>query len=141
MAIVVRGAPMLRTPGGERQLTVGDVACFLRGPGGAHQIINVTAEPVRVLMLATELYLELLEYPDSGEISAHDANREHLFRTRPGERVEYWDGDRQAAGPVACPARRSRAADLRGGSARHLNWSLTPTPEHECSCEDPGETC
>ena len=52
-AIVVRGRPTLRTPEGERELAEGDVACFVRGPAGAHQVINRTDEPVRVLMLSS----------------------------------------------------------------------------------------
>ena len=92
-AVVIRGRPTLRTPEGERELAEGDVACFLRGPGGAHQIINRSAEPVRVLMLSTELTPEVLEYPDSGKTSATDAKGNRLFRTRLGEQLEYWDGE------------------------------------------------
>ena len=91
--VVVRGRPTLRTPAGERELAEGDVACFLRGPDGAHQIVNRSAEPVRVLMLSTELSPEVLEYPDSGKTSATDAKGNRLFRTRLGEQLEYWDGE------------------------------------------------
>ena len=92
-AIVIRGRPTLRTPEGERELAEGDVACFLRGPGGAHQIINRTDEPLRVLMLSTRLSPEVLEYPDSGKTAATDADGKRLFRTRLGEPLEYWDGE------------------------------------------------
>jgi uncharacterized cupin superfamily protein len=92
-AIVIRGRPTLRTPEGERELTEGDVACFPRGPAGAHQIINRTDEPVRVFMLSTLLSPEVLEYPDSGKTAATDADGKRLFRTRLGEPLEYWDGE------------------------------------------------
>lgn len=36
--IVLRGRPTLRTPEWERELVEGDVACFPRGPAGAHQV-------------------------------------------------------------------------------------------------------
>lgn len=91
--VVVRGRPTLRTPEGERELAEGDVACFLRGPTGAHQIRNETEEPVRVLMLSTLLSPEVLEYPDSGKTAATDAEGKRLFRTRLGEPLEYWDGE------------------------------------------------
>jgi len=91
--VVLRGTPTLRTPEGERKLVEGDVACVLRGPSGAHQLINSTDEPVRVLMLSTLLKPEVLEYPDSGKTSATDAKGERIFRTRLGEPVEYWDGE------------------------------------------------
>ena len=60
-AIVLRGRPTLRTPEGERELAEGDVACFRRGKGGAHQVINRTDEPVRVLMLSTVLQPDVVE--------------------------------------------------------------------------------
>jgi uncharacterized cupin superfamily protein len=92
-AVVLRGRPTLRTPEGERQLEEGDVACFLRGPAGAHQLWNATDAPVRVLMLSTELSPEVLEYPDSGKTAATDAKGNRLFRTRLGPDVEYWEGE------------------------------------------------
>ncbi|HSK15342.1 MAG TPA: cupin domain-containing protein [Gaiellaceae bacterium] len=91
--VVIGGRPTLRTPEGERELTEGDVTCFLRGPAGAHQIINRSKEPVRVLMLSTNLAPEVLEYPDSDKIAATDAKGNRLFRSRPGEPVDYWDGE------------------------------------------------
>ena len=51
--IVLRGEPTLRTPEGERVLKQGDVVCFRRGKDGAHQIINRTDSPIRVLMLSS----------------------------------------------------------------------------------------
>ena len=91
--VVLRGMPTLRTPEGERVLIEGDVACFLRGPAGAHQVINRTDQPARVLMLSTLLNPEVLEYPDSGKTAAKGAKGDLVFRTRLGEPVEYWDGE------------------------------------------------
>jgi uncharacterized cupin superfamily protein len=91
--IVLRGRPTLRTPDGESELTEGDTACFLRGPSGAHQVINRTDTPVRVLMLSTYLMPELVEYPDSGKVGTRDAKGERLFLSRPGPTLEYWDGE------------------------------------------------
>jgi len=90
---VVRGRPTLRTPDGERELVEGDVACFLRGAGGAHQIVNRTDEPARVLMLSTHFSPEVIEYLDSGKIAATDAKGQRLFRTQRGEPAEYWEGE------------------------------------------------
>jgi len=93
LLVVLRGRPTLRTSEGERELAEGDVACFLRGPAGAHQILNRTDEPVRVLMLSTLLAPEVIDYPDSGKTAATDADGKRLFRTRLGEPLEYWDGE------------------------------------------------
>ena len=92
-AVVIRGAPTLRSPDGEQELTEGDVACFLRGASGAHQIVNRTAEPVRVLMLSTRHSPDVIEYLDSDKVAATDANGKRLFRMQRGETAEYWDGE------------------------------------------------
>jgi uncharacterized cupin superfamily protein len=92
-AIVVRGRPTLRTPEGERELAEGDVACFPRGKAGAHQILNRTGEPARVLMLSTLLLPDVIEYLDSGKVSATSPADGRLFRARVGPEVEYWEGE------------------------------------------------
>ncbi|GAC1484870.1 MAG: cupin domain-containing protein [Solirubrobacteraceae bacterium] len=70
MIIVLRGTPTLRIPAGERLLQEGEVVALLAGPEGAHQLINRTEQPVRYLMLSTKAAADLIEYPDSGKISA-----------------------------------------------------------------------
>jgi uncharacterized cupin superfamily protein len=91
--IVVRGQPTLRTPEGERTLAAGDVVCFPRGKQGAHQVINRTESPVRVLMLSTMISPEITEYLDSGKILLKDAKDDDIFQGRLGPEVEYWDGE------------------------------------------------
>lgn len=92
-AIVVAGAPTLRTPEGERELTEGDVVCFRRGAEGAHQMSNRTDRPVRVLMLSTMNAPEIVEYLDTGKVGTRDAHGERLFLARPGPPAEYWEGE------------------------------------------------
>ena len=84
---------MLRTQEGEQELAEGDVVAFPRGPRGAHQIRNGTDAPLRVLMLSTLLAPDLVEYFDSGKISALDARGERLFRAFRGADAEYWEGE------------------------------------------------
>ena len=92
-AIVIRGTADAADARRRAELAEGDVACFLRGAVGAHQIVNRTDEPVRVLMLSTLLSPEVIEYLDSGKIAATDANGKRLFRMQRGEPAEYWDGE------------------------------------------------
>jgi uncharacterized cupin superfamily protein len=92
-AIVLRGRPTLRTPDGEQELSEGDVVAFPRGERGAHQISNATDDPVRVLMLSTLLSPDVIEYLDSGKISAVDAEGKRLFRSFRGQDAEYWEGE------------------------------------------------
>ena len=91
--IVVRGEPTLRTPEGEQTLAEGDVACFRRGKEGAHQVINSTEAPARVLMLSTVISPEIIEYLDSGKILLKDAKDDDIFQGRLGSEVDYWEGE------------------------------------------------
>ena len=91
--VVLRGRPILRTPEGERELVEGDVACFVRGGAGTHQIRNTTEEPVRILMLSTRIAPEILVYPDSDKVITKDAKDDDIFMTRYGESVDYWEGE------------------------------------------------
>src|SRR5262249_54198326 len=91
--VVLRGRPTLRTPDEERELVEGDVACFVRGGAGAHQVRNTTEESVRILMLSTRLAPEIIEYPDSDKVLTKDAKDDDIFTARHGEPVEYWDGE------------------------------------------------
>jgi uncharacterized cupin superfamily protein len=91
--IVLRGRPTLRTPGGEQQLSEGDVVAFPRGKEGAHQISNATDAPIRVLMLSTLLQPDIVEYLDTGKIGARSVAGEHILLARPGPDLDYWEGE------------------------------------------------
>jgi uncharacterized cupin superfamily protein len=91
--IVLRGRPTLRTPEGERELVEGDVACFVRGAAGAHQVRNATEEPVRILMLSTLIVPEILQYPDSDKVDTVSAKGERILLTRDAQPAKYWDGE------------------------------------------------
>jgi uncharacterized cupin superfamily protein len=91
--IVLRGEPTLRTPEGERVLKQGDVVCFPRGKDGAHQIINRTNSPIRVLMLSSMIGGEIIEYLDTGKVLAKDAQDEDIMFARPGPTAEFWEGE------------------------------------------------
>ncbi|HEV3388815.1 MAG TPA: cupin domain-containing protein [Solirubrobacteraceae bacterium] len=91
--LVVRGRPTLRTPEGEHDLSEGDVVAFPRGEAGLHQVRNRTEQPVRVLMLSTLLMPEVVEYADSRKLGLRNAKGERITITRPGERLDYWDGE------------------------------------------------
>ncbi len=91
--IVLRGEPTLRTPEGAQVLSEGDVVCFPRGKAGAHQIINGTDSPIRVLMLSSMIRGEIIEYLDTGKVLAKDVDDEDVMFARPGPAVEYWEGE------------------------------------------------
>src|SRR4051812_11094492 len=91
--LVLRGAPTVRTPEGEHDLSEGDVVCFPIGQAGAHQVSNRTDVPVRVLMLSTLNAPDIIEYPDSGKIGVDDATGEGILMIRRGPDLDYWDGE------------------------------------------------
>jgi uncharacterized cupin superfamily protein len=74
-------------------LSEGDVVCLPRGKDGAHQIINRTDSPVRVLMLSSMIRGEIIQYLDSGKILAKSVEDEDIVFARPGPTVEYWEGE------------------------------------------------
>lgn len=68
MLIVLEGSVIVRTPEGEEEASRGDAVSFPTGPDGAHQLMNRSEEPARVLMLSTMIEPEIAEYPDSGKV-------------------------------------------------------------------------
>jgi len=91
--LVVRGQPTLRTPEGEHQLDEGDVVCFPRGKAGGHQVRNETDSPVRVLMLSTLIAPDIVEFLDTGKISARSVAGDPIMFGRPGPELDYWEGE------------------------------------------------
>jgi uncharacterized cupin superfamily protein len=95
--LVLTGRPTLREPDGEQVLRPWDVAVFRRGPAGAHEVRNDTAEPVRVLMLSTIANPEICVYPDSGKIGAWHRGEDGTIRglrNRPEANIDYYDGEK-----------------------------------------------
>lgn len=70
LLVVLRGRPTLRAPGGESELETGDVVSFPAGPDGAHEVLNRGEEHVRYLVASTRPSPEVVEYPDTRQITA-----------------------------------------------------------------------
>jgi uncharacterized cupin superfamily protein len=91
--LVVAGHPTLRTPEGEEQLEPGDVVSFPEGPEGAHQVLNGTEEPVRIVFLSTKRTPAVAVYPDSDKLGIWLAGSEDSLMVRRESAVDYWDGE------------------------------------------------
>lgn len=88
--VVVAGTPILRAPGGERELRPGDLVAFPEGPHGAHTLLNRGDAPVRVAVFSTRRQGSI-EYPDSGKVGTGPPwDRLYFHR---GDAVDYWDGE------------------------------------------------
>jgi uncharacterized cupin superfamily protein len=92
--LVVRGAPTVRTPGGERQLREGDLLAFPAGPDGAHAVENRTDEPARVAIFSTLVLPSVVMYPDSDKIRARwTQGDDAILDFRRADAVDYWVGE------------------------------------------------
>jgi uncharacterized cupin superfamily protein len=91
--VVLRGTPTLRAHDGEELLKEGDVVCFPRGKEGAHQLINRTEHPIRVLMLSTLVAPDIVEYLDTGKVGARSVAGERIMLSKPGPELDYWEGE------------------------------------------------
>jgi uncharacterized cupin superfamily protein len=91
--LVLSGNPILRTADGEERLAPWDVACFPRGPEGAHAVRNETAETARVLMFSTVVNPTATVYPDSDKVGIWTGDKETDVVVRRSSRVGYYDGE------------------------------------------------
>jgi uncharacterized cupin superfamily protein len=91
--VAVSGRPTLRGPAGERELEPGDVAVCPEGPEGAHQVLNRSAEPCRVLILSSKSPLAVVHYPDSDKVGlwSQEGGYEAILPRKP--ELGYWDGE------------------------------------------------
>jgi uncharacterized cupin superfamily protein len=89
-AIVVAGAPTVRTPDGERELRAGDVVAFAQGEAGAHTFSNGGTETARLAVFST-LRPGTSFYPDSDKVGAGPPHDRRYYRR--SDAVDYWDGE------------------------------------------------
>ena len=89
--VAVSGSPTLRGPDGERELEPGDIAVFVEGPEGAHQVINMTDEPCRVLFLSSKAPIAVVHYPESGKVGIWADGAQTVLRSE--ATVDYWEGE------------------------------------------------
>lgn len=86
-AVVVAGAPTVRTPEGTRELRVGDIVAFPEGEAGAHAFLNRSEAEARIALFSTLNRRTHPVYPDSSKVAAYG----RCFRIQ--DAVDYWDGE------------------------------------------------
>ncbi len=104
LLIVVEGRPSLRTQAGWRELEPGEMVSFRTGHDGAHQVMNRSEQPVRVLVVSEMNAPEVSVYPDSGKVLAGtrppggDEADDDIYETyRRDQAADYWDGENPPA--------------------------------------------
>lgn len=96
LLVVVQGQPHLRTPLGERALREGDCILLPAGPDGAHQVVNRTDEPVRVLIVGNWSIPRAVLYPDSNEIKVRwTPAPDDVGTWRMDDVIDYWDSEKR----------------------------------------------
>jgi uncharacterized cupin superfamily protein len=91
--VVLVGHPSLRTPEGTEQLEPLDLAFFPKGPAGAHEILNRTEDPVRVLMWSPIVTPTATAYPDSDKVAVWTGDKAENLIVRRSSGVDYFDGE------------------------------------------------
>jgi uncharacterized cupin superfamily protein len=86
-AVVVAGAPTVRTPEGERELRPGDIVAFPEDEEGAHTFLNHSGGEARIALFSTLHGATYPVYPDSDKVAANRL----CFRM--SDAVDYWDGE------------------------------------------------
>lgn len=92
--VAVSGRPTLRGPDGERELEPGDVAVFPEGPAGAHQVLNRSEEPCRVLILSSKSPVAIVHYPDSAKVGLWTESDGYQAMLRDEPDLDYWEGEK-----------------------------------------------
>ncbi len=133
LVVVLEGEPTLRLDGSYHTLRPRDIVALPPGVESAHQLLNVSDRPARVLLASTTMPRECVDYLDSGKrgIGIGDLAREkarewvllHEGRviTTPGEPGSYFLGepyDEPLVPPEAAAVRDPRIVNLD-----ELPWS------------------
>ena len=94
LLVVVVGQPTLRDPDGERELQPGDCILFPSGPAGAHQLINRSNEPARVLFVSNFVMPRGAVQVDSAKVMIRwGPEPDDSLWFRSDSAVDYWDGE------------------------------------------------
>jgi uncharacterized cupin superfamily protein len=96
LLFVLSGEPSLRRPDGWRELEEGEAVSFPVGEEGAHQIVNRTGKPVRLLVVSPNGMPDICVYPDSGKVGAYERRADggglrEMFRR--DDAVDYYEGE------------------------------------------------
>jgi len=121
--IVIGGRPTLRTPEGEHALEPWDVAWFVRGEPGAHQVRNDADASARVVFFSTCSDPEVVVYPDEGVVG-FVADWSRPDRARMSAKAAY-EG---RAEPRLPPQREAAIFNLLGGELD----TLEERPGYRC---------
>jgi uncharacterized cupin superfamily protein len=94
--LLLSGELDLRTPGATERLPSGAVACFPRGPEGAHKLTTPAeaSDPARFVMFSSAREPAVAVYPDSDKIGVWvPGGADNVMLRRGDGQVPYYDGE------------------------------------------------
>jgi len=101
MFFVLEGEGSVRIAGETHKIRPGDFISLPPGKDSAHQIVNDSGAPLRVLAVSTMELPEVVEYPDSGKIvvtagafpwaGPHPEALRYAVKVE--DAVDYWEGE------------------------------------------------
>jgi uncharacterized cupin superfamily protein len=89
--LVLAGTVVARHPGGEDELSAGELVCFPAGPEGAHKVTNRTGETARVVIVSTRFMPAVCVYPDSDKVGVFTEGRHDDGMFRREDSVGYYE--------------------------------------------------
>jgi uncharacterized cupin superfamily protein len=92
-ALAISGRPSVRTPEGTEELAPLDLVFFPPEPEGAHQILNESDAPARVLMWSNVVFPTSTVYPDSDKVGVWTEDESEEIVVPRAARVDYYDGE------------------------------------------------
>jgi uncharacterized cupin superfamily protein len=92
-ALALSGRPTVRTPEGTEEFQPLDLVFFPPGPAGAHQILNESDAPARVLMWSNVVFPTSTVYPDSDKVGVWTEDESEEIVVPRSARVDYYDGE------------------------------------------------
>lgn len=91
--LVVAGDVRVRTTSETLELRAGDVACFPRGPEGAHRVSATEAGRARVMMFSPRAAPSICVYPDSDKVNLWASQEDDWTFRRADAHIDYYDGE------------------------------------------------
>ena len=89
---IISGEGILKTPGGDRKVTAGDLIFFPAAAEGAHKLTNTSATEKLVYIDFDVIHdMDVTVYPDSGKLAVwgKDVNRVYPMDAN----VDYYEGE------------------------------------------------
>lgn len=89
---IIRGEGTLKTPGGDKKVSAGDLLFFPTGPEGAHKLTN-TSETENLVYIDFDVVhdIDIAVYPDSDKLGVWGMGINKLYPQSGG--VGYYDGE------------------------------------------------